>query len=72
MSDYILKVTSAYRCELARNACILQSNYQRIREDKANAEEMQKKIEGMEKKLNLIQPIMANISALKGGIDKNV
>ncbi len=72
LSDYILKVTSAYRCELARNACILQSNYQRIREDKANAEEMQKKIEGMEKKLNLIQPIMANISALKGGIDKNV
>ena len=50
----------------------LKENYRKIREDKANAEQMQQKIEGMESELNKIMPMVSAIDALKGGIDKNV
>ncbi|MDY3652873.1 dynamin family protein [Dysosmobacter sp.] len=72
LNDYVLEVTCAYRTELVHNAQIQENNYRKIREDKANAEEMQKKIEAMESKLNKIQPMISEIGALKGGIDKNV
>lgn len=72
LNDYVLDVTCAYRTELVHNAKIQENNYRKIREDKANAEEMQKKIEAMESKLNKIQPMISEIGALKGGIDKNV
>ena len=72
LQDYVTEVTSAYRTELTRNAKVQEENYRQIREDKANAEEMQKKIEVMEGKLSRVRPMVSNISALKGGIDKNV
>ena len=72
LQEYATSVISAYRTELAHNAQIQEENYRKIREDKANAEEMQKKIEAMESKLNKIQPMISEIVALKGGIDKNV
>lgn len=72
LQDYVTSVTSAYRTELVRNAQIQEGTYRKIREDKANAEEMQKKIAAMDSKLNTITPLISEISALKGGIDKNV
>ena len=72
LHDYVSEVTSAYRTELVRNAQIQEENYRKIREDKANAEEIQKKIETMEFKLSKIQPMISEIGALKGGIEKNV
>lgn len=72
LQEYVTSVTSAYRTELVRNAQIQKDTYRKIREDKANAEEMQKKIAAMDSKLNTINPLISEISALKGGIDKNV
>ena len=72
LQEYVTSVTSAYRTELVRNAQIQEDTYRKIREDKANAEEMQKKIAAMDSKLNTITPLISEISALKGGIDKNV
>ena len=72
LQEYVTSVTSAYRTELVRNAQIQKDTYRKIREDKANAEEMQKKIAAMDSKLNTITPLISEISALKGGIDKNV
>lgn len=72
LQEYVTQVTSAYRSELTRNATLQEERYRQIREDKANAEEMQKKIMDMEVKVNRIQPVMSEISSLKGGIDKNV
>lgn len=72
LQDYVTSVTSAYRTELVRNAQIQKDTYRKIREDKANAEEMQKKIAAMENKLSTVIPLISEISALKGGIDKNV
>ena len=72
LQDYVTSVTSAYRTELVRNAQIQKDTYRKIREDKANAEEMQKKIAAMDSKLNTVAPMISEISALKGGIDKNV
>ena len=72
LQDYVTDVTSAYRTELVRNSQIQKENYRKIREDKANAEQMQQKIEGMESELNKIMPMVSAIDALKGGIDKNV
>lgn len=72
LQDYVTEVICAYCDELAGNARIQKNNYRKIREDKANAEEMQKKIESMESKLNKIRPMISEIGALKGGIDKNV
>lgn len=72
LQEYVTSVTSAYRTELVRNAQIQKDTYRKIREDKANAEEMQKKIAAMDSKLNTVAPMICEISALKGGIDKNV
>ena len=72
LQEYVTSVTSAYRTELVRNAKIQEDTYRKIREDKANAEEMQKKIAAMNSKLNTVTPMISEISALKGGIDKNV
>lgn len=72
LQEYVTSVTSAYRTELVRNAQIQEDTYRKIREDKANAEEMQKKIAAMDSKLNTVAPMISEISALKGGIDKNV
>lgn len=56
LQEYVTSVTSAYRTELVRNAQIQEDTYRKIREDKANAEEMQKKIAAMDSKLNTITP----------------
>ena len=72
LHERVTDVTSQYRNELARNATLQEEQYRQIREDKATADEMQKKIMDMETKVNLIQPIMSDISSLKGGIDRNV
>lgn len=70
LQEYITSVTSTYRTELVHNVRIQQETYCKIREDKANAEEMQKKIAAMEINLNIVIPMISEISALKGGIDK--
>lgn len=72
LHERVTDVTSQYRNELARNATLQEEQYRQIREDKATADEMQKKIMDMEIKVKLIQPIMSDISSLKGGIDRNV
>ena len=71
LQEYVTKVTSAYRSELTRNAILQEERYKQIREDKANAEEIQKKIMDMETQVNWVQSSMSEISSLKGGIDKN-
>lgn len=71
LRDYVTQVTSAYRSELTRNATLQEERYKQIREDIDNAEEIQKKIMDFETKLKQVQPMMSEISSLKGGIDKN-
>ncbi len=72
LQEYVSQVVGAYRIELTRNASLQEERYRQIREDKANADEMQAKIQDMEAKLNKIKPMISNIICLKGGIDKNV
>ena len=72
LSDFVTNVLSAYRSELVSNATKLQDEYDKILLDKAEAEELQKKITDLEVFLARIKPLTESIKIIKAGVDSHV
>ena len=72
LSDFVTNVLSAYRSELVTNANNVQAEYDKILNDKAEAEELQKKISDLEGFLASIKPLVDNVTKVKEGVDSHV
>ena len=62
LSDFVTNVLSAYRSELVTNANNVQAEYDKILNDKAEAEEL----------LASIKPLVDNVTKVKEGVDSHV
>ena len=72
LGDFVSNVLCAYRSELVTNATNVQAEYDKILNDKAEAEELQKKISDLEGFLASIKPLVDNVTKVKEGVDSHV
>lgn len=69
---FVIDTISVYREELSQNVRIKKAELTDIIREKETAEQIQEKIQQMAGWLDQIIPMCSHISALKGGIDRNV
>ncbi len=72
LSDFVTNVLKEYRNELVANAELVQKEYDKILNDKAEAEELQEKIVRIENVVKTIDPIMEHAEHIKRGVNKHV
>lgn len=72
LSDFVTDVLKAYRDELVANADTVQKEYDKVLNDKAEAEELQEKIRDLESTIAKIAPLREETELIKRGVDKHV
>ncbi len=69
LGDFVSKTLSQYRSQLVNNAEQVKREYDKVLNDKAEAEELQEKIKGLEGLLKGIAPLKNEIDSVKERVD---
>lgn len=72
LHDFVIEVLEVYRSELVINAETIRDEYDKVLNDKAEAEELKEKIEILKNVMDRIVPVKREIEAIKKGVDMHV